>query len=173
MTEPQLYDTGSRQLGADIERRREEVDAHSRPGAAPLAGKSLAGADRPGAAARVGSLCDRWEPGCGWNGAVTWVGNPTPIETKVTRAEAPKALEYGDMRWELEPSGSGTRLTLWTKINRGFVSMGAADGTFLSMFWITFSAELPSAASLAGCHEVRRLAAAERRVRRAVRSQSA
>ena len=26
----------------------------------------------------------------------------------------------------LKPSGSGTRLTLWTRINRGFVSMGAA-----------------------------------------------
>jgi uncharacterized protein YndB with AHSA1/START domain len=57
---------------------------------------------------------------------LTWVGNPMPIETNVTRVEARKALEYGDMRWELEPSGSGTRLTLWTKINRGFVSMGAA-----------------------------------------------
>jgi hypothetical protein len=57
---------------------------------------------------------------------LTWVGNPKQIETKVTRVEAPKALEYGDMRWELEASGSGTRLTLWTKINRGFVSMGAA-----------------------------------------------
>ena len=49
-----------------------------------------------------------------------------PIETNVTRVEARKALEYGDMRWELEASGSGTRLTLWTKINRRFVSMGAA-----------------------------------------------
>jgi len=29
---------------------------------------------------------------------LTWVGTPTPIETKVTRAEAPKALEYGDMK---------------------------------------------------------------------------
>jgi uncharacterized protein YndB with AHSA1/START domain len=57
---------------------------------------------------------------------LTWVGNPKPIETKVTRVEASKALEYGDMRWELEPSGSGTRLTLWTKIDRRFVSMGAA-----------------------------------------------
>jgi len=57
---------------------------------------------------------------------LTWVGNPRPIETRVTRAEAPKALEYGDIRWELEPSGSGTRLTLWTKIDRRFVSMGAA-----------------------------------------------
>jgi Polyketide cyclase / dehydrase and lipid transport len=57
---------------------------------------------------------------------LTWGGAPAPIETKVTRVEAPRALEYGDMRWELEASGAGTRLTLWTKINRGFVSMGAA-----------------------------------------------
>src|SRR5208283_2270370 len=40
---------------------------------------------------------------------LTWVGAGKPIETKVTRAEAPKALEYGDMRWELEASGGGTR----------------------------------------------------------------
>jgi uncharacterized protein YndB with AHSA1/START domain len=57
---------------------------------------------------------------------LTWVGAPTPIETKVTRVEAPKVLEYGDMRWELEASGGGTRLTLSTKIDRRFVSMGAA-----------------------------------------------
>jgi hypothetical protein len=57
---------------------------------------------------------------------LTWVGTPTPIETRVTRVEAPRALEYGDMRWELEASGSGTRLTLWTKIDRRFVSWGAA-----------------------------------------------
>ena len=57
---------------------------------------------------------------------LTWVGAPTPIETKVTRVEAPRALEYGDMRWELEASGGGTRLTLWAKIDRRFISMGAA-----------------------------------------------
>jgi uncharacterized protein YndB with AHSA1/START domain len=57
---------------------------------------------------------------------VTWLGAPTAIETKVTRAEAPKVLEYGDMRWELEPLGGGTRLTLWASIDRRFVSMGAA-----------------------------------------------
>src|SRR5271156_4210752 len=43
---------------------------------------------------------------------LTWVGRPTPLETKVTRAEAPNVLECGDMRWELETSGGGTRLTL-------------------------------------------------------------
>jgi len=57
---------------------------------------------------------------------LTWVAAPTPIETKVTRAEAPKTLEYGDMRWELEASGGGTRLTLWHKIDRRFVAWGAA-----------------------------------------------
>jgi uncharacterized protein YndB with AHSA1/START domain len=57
---------------------------------------------------------------------LTWVGNPKPIETKVTRAEAPKALECGDMRWELEASGGGTRLTLWHRIDRRFISWGAA-----------------------------------------------
>ena len=56
----------------------------------------------------------------------TWVGAPTPVETKVTRAEAPKVLEFDDIRWELEPSGAGTRLTLWTNIDRRFISMGAA-----------------------------------------------
>ncbi len=30
------------------------------------------------------------------------------------------------MRWELEPLGGGTRLTLWTSIDRRFISMGAA-----------------------------------------------
>ncbi len=57
---------------------------------------------------------------------LTWVGAPTPLATKVTRAEALKTLECGDMRWELEASGGGTRLTLWHSINRGFISMGAA-----------------------------------------------
>jgi len=57
---------------------------------------------------------------------LTWVGTPTPIETKVTRADAPELLEYGDIRWELEASGGGTRLTLWHKIDRRFISWGAA-----------------------------------------------
>ena len=30
------------------------------------------------------------------------------------------------MRWNLEPRGNGTRLTLWTNIDRRFISMGAA-----------------------------------------------
>ena len=57
---------------------------------------------------------------------LTWVGTRTTLETPVTRADAPKALEYGDIRWELEPLGAGTRLTLWSAIDRRFISMGAA-----------------------------------------------
>jgi uncharacterized protein YndB with AHSA1/START domain len=58
---------------------------------------------------------------------LTWVGRPTtPLETKVTRADAPTMLEYSDIRWELEASGGGTRLTLWHSIDRRFISWGAA-----------------------------------------------
>ena len=49
---------------------------------------------------------------------------------RVTRAEGPRLLEYrwgdNDIRWQLEPLGDGTRLTLWHNIDRGFVAMGAA-----------------------------------------------
>lgn len=60
------------------------------------------------------------------------VGSPTPriSESNVKRAEAPRVLEYSwgenEMRWELEPLGNGTRLTLWHSIGRRFVAMGAA-----------------------------------------------
>jgi uncharacterized protein YndB with AHSA1/START domain len=63
---------------------------------------------------------------------LTTVGAPTPqvSETTVTRAEAPKVLEYNwggsAIRWELEAFGDGTRLTLWHNIDRRFISMGAA-----------------------------------------------
>jgi Activator of Hsp90 ATPase homolog 1-like protein len=57
---------------------------------------------------------------------LTWVGTAQVTETRVTRADAPKVLEYSDLRWELEPLGSGTRLTLWHNIDRRFISWGAA-----------------------------------------------
>ena len=57
---------------------------------------------------------------------LTWVGTPTALETRVTRADAPKVLEYNDIRWELEAFGGGTRLTLWHNIDRRFISWGAA-----------------------------------------------
>ncbi|HEV8502391.1 MAG TPA: SRPBCC family protein [Casimicrobiaceae bacterium] len=63
---------------------------------------------------------------------LTTVGTPTPqtSNSQVTRVEAPKLLEYrwggNDVRWQLEPLGDGTRLTLWHSIDRGFIAMGAA-----------------------------------------------
>jgi uncharacterized protein YndB with AHSA1/START domain len=63
---------------------------------------------------------------------LTTVGAPKPhvTETRVTRAEAPSRLEYNwggfDMRWQLEPLDGGTRLTLWTNIDRRYIAMGAA-----------------------------------------------
>lgn len=63
---------------------------------------------------------------------LTTVGAPVERVTEaiVRRAEAPKVLEYNwgkfDMRWKLEPLGDGTRLTLWTNIDRPFMAMGAA-----------------------------------------------
>jgi uncharacterized protein YndB with AHSA1/START domain len=63
---------------------------------------------------------------------LTTVGAPaSPVsETTVTRADAPKVLEYNwgtqEIRWQLEALGRGTRLTLWHNIDRRFISMGAA-----------------------------------------------
>jgi uncharacterized protein YndB with AHSA1/START domain len=60
------------------------------------------------------------------------VGTPTPTisETTITRADAPNVLEYGwgggNLRWELQDFGGGTRLTLWHNIDRRYIAMGAA-----------------------------------------------
>src|SRR5262245_21839994 len=64
---------------------------------------------------------------------LTTIGAPQlhVTETQITRADPPRALEYQwndfDVRWQLEPIGNTrTRLTLWTNIDRRFISMGAA-----------------------------------------------
>lgn len=63
---------------------------------------------------------------------LTTVGAPGPhvTDTKVTRAEKPRLLEYNwggfDMRWKLAPSNGGTRLMLYTNIDRRYLAMGAA-----------------------------------------------
>ncbi|MFN0167732.1 MAG: SRPBCC family protein [Bryobacteraceae bacterium] len=61
---------------------------------------------------------------------LTTVGAPLVSETRVTRADAPKVLQYdwggNDIRWELEAVGGGTRLTLWHNIDRRYIAMGAA-----------------------------------------------
>jgi len=75
------------------------------------------------------------------DGSLATVGNKVKLttvaapavrvtETIVTRADEPEVLEYkwGDfeMRWELEGTPEGTRLTLWTNIGHRFIAMGAA-----------------------------------------------
>ena len=58
------------------------------------------------------------------------IGEQQISESKVTRAEPPRLLEYSwggqDLRWELEPTAAGTRLSLWHQIDRRFISWGAA-----------------------------------------------
>lgn len=63
---------------------------------------------------------------------LTTVGAPQPhaVATTIARADRPKLLEFnwggGDLRWTLEPSGAGTRLTLWAHIDKRYIAMGAA-----------------------------------------------
>jgi uncharacterized protein YndB with AHSA1/START domain len=57
---------------------------------------------------------------------LTWAGTPATFAATVTLVDAPRLLEYGDFRWELEASSGGTRLTLRTSIDRRYISMGAA-----------------------------------------------
>lgn len=63
---------------------------------------------------------------------LTTVGAPVEqvSETQITRADPPKVLEFNwggqQLRWELEPTGRGTRLTLWHNIAPNFIAMGAA-----------------------------------------------
>lgn len=71
--------------------------------------------------------------GSGATVKLTTVGAPQEhvTETKITRAEEPRLLEYSwghqEMRWQLDANGSGgTRLRLWHKIPKGFIAMGAA-----------------------------------------------
>lgn len=57
---------------------------------------------------------------------LTWVGTGNVSTTTVTRADAPRVLEFHDIRWELDEIDEGTRLTLWHNIDRRFVAWGAA-----------------------------------------------
>ncbi len=64
---------------------------------------------------------------------LTTIGAPAAhatSESRVKRADEPRVLEYTwggkELRWELERTGGGTRLTLWHNIDRGYISMGAA-----------------------------------------------
>jgi len=57
---------------------------------------------------------------------LTWVGTGRAFETRVMQAEAPRVLEFAEIRWELAPTPGGTRLTLWHTIDRRYVTWGAA-----------------------------------------------
>jgi uncharacterized protein YndB with AHSA1/START domain len=61
---------------------------------------------------------------------LSMAGTAQTSDTVVKRAQAPRLLEYSwggsDLRWELEPLGTGTRLTLWHNIDRRFIAWGAA-----------------------------------------------
>jgi uncharacterized protein YndB with AHSA1/START domain len=50
--------------------------------------------------------------------------------TTVKRADPPRLLEYNwglqKLRWQLEPTANGTRLTLWHSIDHRFICWGAA-----------------------------------------------
>ncbi|HET7224612.1 MAG TPA: SRPBCC family protein [Candidatus Eisenbacteria bacterium] len=58
------------------------------------------------------------------------VGTSQVSDSTVKRAETHKLLEFdwggGDLRWQLEPLGAGTRLALWHQIDRRFIAWGAA-----------------------------------------------
>jgi len=63
---------------------------------------------------------------------LTTVGAPTPqVQASVVKkTEPPRLLEYSwgnqDLRWELEATETGTRLTLWHNIDKRFIAWGAA-----------------------------------------------
>jgi uncharacterized protein YndB with AHSA1/START domain len=57
---------------------------------------------------------------------LTWLGTGNVTEARITRAEAPRVLEFQNIRWELEPLDGGTRLTLWHSIPPRYIAWGAA-----------------------------------------------
>ena len=57
--------------------------------------------------------------------------SPATVSDNIVKvADEPNLLEYswggGNLRWELEDFGGGTRLTLWHHIDRRYIAMGAA-----------------------------------------------
>jgi len=80
----------------------------------------------------MGAVRCRSESGCGGAGEAFDGRNADAAGCREYReaGRGAKAVEYSwggnDLRWELEPIGSGTRLTLWHNIDRRFIAMGAA-----------------------------------------------
>ena len=132
MTDREQYTPGPAS-GAQVRKDGETVDARSRQGTAPPAGKSLAGADRPGAAARVGAVRRRWEPGYGGNHGEAHHGGSAHAACDRNHSDASRRSQGARVQlgWQrhavgARSPGGGTRLTLWTSIDRRFIAMGAA-----------------------------------------------
>ena len=101
---------------------------------------------------------------------LTWVGTPTPIETRVTRADARKVLQCSDTRWELEASAGGTLPDAVAEHRSPLHRVGRCG--LARCFRYSGSAARRSAHwtyRRGRRHEVRRLAAAERGVHQPVR----
>ena len=180
MTDSRAVRTGSGQRGAGTKGRR-EVDAHSRQRTAPLAGQSLAGAHRPGASARVGALRRRWEPGYGWNHGEAHHGGSAHAardrnDSDASRRSQAARVQLGRLRYPV-----GTR-SLWWRHAPDAVDQHRSplhlDGCCRVAHLLRCSGS-PSQRNAHRPHrwwrrdEVRRLAAAERRVRQAVRRRDA
>ncbi len=132
MTDREQYTPGPAS-GRRGTKGRREVDARSRPRTAPPARKGLAGAHRPRASARMGSVRRRREPGCrGHRGKAHHGGGADAASIRDPREASRRSqgarIQLGRPGHPLgtEAAGGGTRLTLWHNIDRRFISMGAA-----------------------------------------------
>ena len=148
--------TGSGQRGAGPKGRR-EVDAHSRPRTAPPAGKSLAGAHRPGASARVGALRRRWEPGHGWNHGEAHHGGSAHAAGFRNHGDASRRSQGARVQLGRQRHALGARSRRRRHApdavaqHRSPLHLDGRRraGTSASTCWIACSAERPSAASSA------------------------
>ena len=146
--------TGSAQRGAGTQGRR-ELGARCRQATTPRAGKSLAGAHRPGASQRMGALRRRWKPGEGGKHGETHHGGSADVFPKPQSPGPTLPRCWSTTGAITRCAGSWSRSPAARTSRCGPTSIAATSrwvlpgGTSASMFWITFSAEPLSAASLA------------------------
>ena len=110
---------------------RREVDARSRQGTAPLAGKVWQALTDPRICAS-GRPSTPMEPGDGWQHGEAHHGGSAHAARDRNNSDASRRSKVlgttGVARHAVgaRSSGGGTRLTLWPNIDRRFISMGAA-----------------------------------------------
>ena len=181
MTDREQYTPGPASLARNEETGDKTVKrsgrSRSRPRTAPLAGKSLEGGTDP-AHLRERAPFDA-------DGSLGTVGTTVKLTTvgsahaarfrnssEASRRSRGARVQLGgfDMRWQLEALGGGTRLTLWTDIGHRFIAMGAA-GWHICFDVLDHLLSGTPIGRIAGpeAMQVRRLAAAARGVRQAVR----